>query len=518
MVTQKKYPIGIQSFEKLREEGFVYIDKTDLIYDLTHEGTVFFLSRPRRFGKSLLVSTLEAYFQGRKELFNGLAIEKLEQEWKSYPVIHLDMSGQAYDTPEALEQILLDKLSQFERIYGSSPTEVTAALKLGGIIRRACEQTGRKVAVLIDEYDKPVLETIGNEELTDQYRRRLKGFYGVLKSADPYLKFVLLTGVTKFSQVSVFSDLNQLEDISMLPQYDTICGITEDELESNFKDDIAVLAEAQGRTYTDMLEFLRRKYDGYHFSDALHGVYNPFSILNVLKNQVCRDFWFQTGTPTYLLELLKRSSYDITNLEGVKLAPGDFADYRANTERPIPMIYQSGYLTIKGYDSERDKYTLGYPNGEVKKGFINFIAPAYIPPVRKTEFSVDGFLDDIEAGDVDAFMTRLKSLIASMNYELFDKNLKEKYFQTIFYLVFSLVGAVVRSEVHTSSGSIDAVVETKTDIYLFEFKMDRTPEDALKQIEEKHYADRYSSDSRPVTRIGASFSSSTHQLESWLIA
>ena len=518
MVTMKKFPIGIQSFEDIIDGGYVYIDKTALIYKLVSEGKVFFLSRPRRFGKSLLVSTLEAYFQGRKELFKGLAIEKLEQEWKSYPVIHLDMSGQAYDNPEALEQILIDKLSQFERIYGSSPTEVTAALKLGGIIRRASEQTGRKVAVLIDEYDKPVLEAIGNEELADQYRRRLKGFYGVLKSADPYLKFVLLTGVTKFSQVSVFSDLNQLRDISMLPQYDTICGITEEELESNFREDIAALAEAEEQEYSEMLSTLRSYYDGYHFSKEMHGVYNPFSIMNVLNDRICGDYWFQTGTPTYLLELLKRSSYDITDLEGVKLAPGDFADYRANTEKPIPMIYQSGYLTIKGYDKIYKEYTLGYPNGEVKNGFLSFIAPAYVDGYGSGNFSTSSFARDLREGHVDAFMTRLKSLIASMNYELFDKNLKEKYFQTIFYLVFSLVGAVVRSEVHTSSGSIDAVVETKTDIYLFEFKMDRTPEEALKQIEDKRYAYRYQSDSRPVTRIGASFSSTTHQLESWLIA
>ena len=518
MAAEKKFPIGIQSFEDIINGGYVYIDKTAYVYKLVSEGKVFFLSRPRRFGKSLLVSTLEAYFQGRKELFKGLAIEKLEKEWLEYPVIHLDMSGKTYLDANSLTAHLGSILEPYESIYGSDKQDRDPDERFSYLIRRACEQTGRKVVVLIDEYDKPVLEAIGNEELADSYRRRLKGFYGVLKSADPYLKFVLLTGVTKFSQVSVFSDLNQLRDISMLPQYDTICGITEEELESNFQDDITALAEAQGRTYADMLEFLRRKYDGYHFSEALHGVYNPFSILNVLMSQVCRDFWFQTGTPTYLLELLKHSSYDITNLEGVKLAPGDFADYRANTEMPIPMIYQSGYLTIKGYDSDRDKYTLGYPNGEVKKGFINFIAPAYIPPVRKTEFSVDGFLDDIEAGDVEAFMTRLKSLIASMNYELFDKNLKEKYFQTIFYLVFSLVGAVVRSEVHTSSGSIDAVVETRTNIYLFEFKMDRKPDDALKQIEEKHYADRYGSDNRSVTRIGASFSSTTHQLESWLIA
>ncbi len=514
----KKYPIGIQSFEDIIDGGYVYIDKTALVYKLVTEGKVFFLSRPRRFGKSLLVSTLEAYFQGRRELFRGLAIDKLEQDWISYPVIHLDMSGKTYLNAASLTAHLNSLLEPYESKYGINKQDREPDERFLNLIRTICEQTGRKVAVLIDEYDKPVLEAIGNEELADQYRRRLKGFYGVLKSADPYLKFVLLTGVTKFSQVSVFSDLNQLEDISMQPKYDTICGITEQELETGFQEDIAALAEAEQRTYPDMLEYLRRKYDGYHFSEAMHGVYNPFSILNVLKSQVCRDFWFQTGTPTYLMELLKRSSYDITNLEGVKLAAGSFADYRANTEMPIPMIYQSGYLTIKGYDRERDKYTLGYPNGEVKKGFLNFIAPAYIPPVSKTDYSIDGFLDDIEAGDVDAFMTRLQSLIASMNYELFDKNLKEKYFQTIFYLVFSLVGAVVRSEVHTSSGSIDAVVETKTSIYLFEFKMDRTPQEALKQIEDKHYADRYQSDCRPVTRIGASFSSTSHRLESWIVS
>lgn len=518
MAVMKKFPIGIQSFEKLREEGYVYIDKTDLVYDLAHQGAVFFLSRPRRFGKSLLVSTLEAYFQGRRELFKGLAIEKLEQDWISYPVIHLDMSGKTYLNANSLTAHLNSLLEPYESQYGIIKQDREPDERFLNLIRTICEQTGRKVAVLIDEYDKPVLEAIGNEDLTDQYRRRLKGFYGVLKSADPYLKFVLLTGVTKFSQVSVFSDLNQLRDISMLPQYDTICGITEEELEANFQEDIAALAEAEQRSYPEMLEYLRRKYDGYHFSEAMHGVYNPFSILNVLNDKLCRDYWFQTGTPTYLMELLKRSSYDITNLEGVKLASGSFADYRANTEMPIPMIYQSGYLTIKGYDRDFNEYTLGYPNGEVKNGFLSFIAPAYVEGYGSGDFITSNFARDLRDGNVDAFMSRLQSLIASMNYELFDKNLKEKYFQTIFYLVFSLVGAVVRSEVHTSSGSIDAVVETKTNIYMFEFKMDRTPEEALKQIEDKHYADRYKSDRRPVTRIGASFSSTTHQLESWLIA
>ena len=518
MAVMKKFPIGIQSFEKLREEGYVYIDKTDLVYDLARQGAVFFLSRPRRFGKSLLVSTLEAYFQGRRELFKGLAIEKLEQDWISYPVIHLDMSGKTYLNANSLTAHLNSLLEPYESQYGIIKQDREPDERFLNLIRTICEQTDRKVAVLIDEYDKPVLEAIGNEELADQYRRRLKGFYGVLKSADPYLKFVLLTGVTKFSQVSVFSDLNQLRDISMLPQYDTICGITEEELEANFQEDIAALAEAEQRSYPEMLEYLRRKYDGYHFSEAMHGVYNPFSILNVLNDKLCRDYWFQTGTPTYLMELLKRSSYDITNLEGVKLASGSFADYRANTEMPIPMIYQSGYLTIKGYDRDFNEYTLGYPNGEVKNGFLSFIAPAYVDGYGSGDFSTSNFARDLRDGNVDAFMSRLQSLIASMNYELFDKNLKEKYFQTIFYLVFSLVGAVVRSEVHTSSGSIDAVVETKTNIYLFEFKMDRTPEEALKQIEDKRYADRYQSDRRPVTRIGASFSSTTHQLESWLIA
>ena len=518
MATVKKYPIGIQSFEDIIDGGYVYIDKTALIYKLVSEGKVFFLSRPRRFGKSLLVSTLEAYFQGRRELFKGLAIEKLEQEWKSYPVIHLDMSGKTYLDANSLTAHLNSLLEPYELQYGIDKQDRDPDERFSYLIRTVCEQTGRKVAVLIDEYDKPVLEAIGREELADQYRRRLKGFYGVLKSADPYLKFVLLTGVTKFSQVSVFSDLNQLEDISMLPQYDTICGITEDELESNFKEDIESLAKSEEQTYSEMLKSLRLYYDGYHFSKDMHGVYNPFSILNVLKSQVCGDFWFQTGTPTYLLELLKRSSYDITDLEGVKLAPGDFADYRANTEKPIPMIYQSGYLTIKGYDKIYKEYTLGYPNGEVKNGFLSFIAPAYVDGYGSGNFSTSSFARDLREGHVDAFMTRLKSLIASMNYELFDKNLKEKYFQTIFYLVFSLVGAVVRSEVHTSSGSIDAVVETKTNIYLFEFKMDRTPDEALRQIEDKRYADRYQSDRRPVTRIGASFSSTTHQLESWLVA
>lgn len=516
-MARKKFPIGIQDFEKIINGNYTYVDKTDLLYKLVSEGSSYFLSRPRRFGKSLLVSTLEYYFSGKKELFAGLKIEELEEDWQKYPVFRLDFSGKNYKNEKSLVQHINAHLEEWESVYGNEKQNRDVDERLRYIIRRAFERAGMRVVVLVDEYDKPLLDVINDEKLDMQFRSLLKGFYGVLKSSDEFLKFVLLTGVTKFSKVSVFSDLNQLQDISLDDEYSTLCGITEEELESYFKEDIKLLADKNAVSYSNMLKALRHRYDGYHFSEASVGVYNPFSILNVFAKLSLRDYWFQTGTPTFLLDLLKQTHFDIVELEGVRMDANDISNYRAESNNPVPIIYQAGYLTIKGYDVRRNRYTLGYPNAEVKNGFLKFIAPSYMPPISKSAFSIDGFMDDIEAGNVEAFMVRLKSMIAAMDYTLFDKELKEKYFQTIFYLVFSMVGALVHTEVHTSNGSIDAVVESDKYIYVFEFKMDKSVEEALTQIETKCYANRYLSDSRKVMKIGANFNSATHQLEAWQI-
>ncbi len=514
-MARKKFPIGIQTFERIIKDGYAYVDKTSLVYKLVSEGKAYFLSRPRRFGKSLLISTLEAYFLGKKELFKGLAIDELETEWEEHPVFRIDFNAANFDSVEVLTNKLNLFLVEWECLYGQRKEEVSLSDRFAGIIKRACKKTGKQVVVLVDEYDKPLLQTIMNEKLGDQFRDILKAFYGVLKSSDEYLKFVLLTGVTKFSKISIFSDLNQLQDISMSRYYDSLCGITDDELKKYFQEDIQLLADKENVTCAKMLEILRLRYDGYHFSNNLLGVYNPFSILNVFYNLELRDYWFQTGTPTFLMELLKQSHYDITDLEGVRMDANDISNYRAEVDSPIPVIYQTGYLTIKGYNERRGNYTLGYPNAEVKNGFLKFIAPSYIPPITKNAFCIDGFMNDIEDGNVENFMTRFKAMIAAMDYTLFDKELKEKYFQTIFYLVFSLVGAIVHTEVHTSNGSIDAVIECDDFIYIFEFKLDKSVKDALAQIEEKNYADRYLTDPRQIVKIGANFNSTTHQLDEW---
>ncbi|MDO5577610.1 MAG: AAA family ATPase, partial [Fibrobacter sp.] len=371
----RKFPIGVQSFEKLRTENYLYVDKSMHVYNITHTGMAYFLSRPRRFGKSLFLSTLKAYFEGKKELFKGLAIESLEKEWKKYPVLHFDFNAAKFDSIESLDSIVEQNLMLYEEIYGRNSKEVSVENRFFGLIRRAFAATGEKVVVLIDEYDKPLLQTMDNEELHDKYRKYLKGFFGVLKSADEYLKFYLLTGVTKFSQVSVFSDLNQLKDISYTPTYNEICGLTWDEIEQNFKPEIEKLAKNNDSNYVDTKAMLIKNYDGYYFSDpikAKSGVFNPFSVLNVLMDSEYDDYWFQTGTPTFLVNLMKKSDLDLRKLEGYTINTSEIRkiqDSRTNTSSPIPVLYQSGYLTIKKYDSKFKSYTLGFPNEEVKRGF-----------------------------------------------------------------------------------------------------------------------------------------------------
>ena len=373
-MTNRKLPIGIQSFEKIRNGNYLYVDKTELVYRLAVSEIPYFLSRPRRFGKSLLISTLDAYFQGRKELFQGLAIEKLEHDWFTYPVLHLDLNARKYETEADLEAILNQYLEMWEAVYGDEMKLRAPEERFFYVIRRAWEQTGRQVVVLIDEYDKPLLQTINNEPLLDAYRRTMKAFYGVLKSTDRYLRFVFLTGVTKFAQVSVFSDLNQLNDISLDYNYATLCGITHKELAENFHPELEQLGQMQSLSLDETFETMVKQYDGYHFHPNREGVFNPFSTLNALEKREFGDYWFQTGTPTFLVELLKKSEYDLRLLiDGVETQASAFTEYRAEQNNPIPLIYQSGYLTIKEYDARFKLYKLEFPNEEVRYGFLNFI-------------------------------------------------------------------------------------------------------------------------------------------------
>ena len=513
----RKLPIGVQSFEYLRKENYLYVDKTELVYQLVTMGKPYFLSRPRRFGKSLLISTLEAYFKGKKELFEGLAIEKLERDWISYPVLHLDLNAEKYDSPERLVSILSRHLNVWEDCWGKDEREVTVSDRFIGVIARAYKRTGRGVVVLVDEYDKPLLQALTDEKLLDDYRNTLKGFYGVLKSADRFLRFVFLTGVTKFSQVSVFSDLNQLNDISLDYDYATLCGITHDELLHTFAPELKKMAEVQECREEEGVARMRCQYDGYHFHPSCEGVFNPFSTLSCLQKKEFGSYWFQTGTPTFLVKLLQDSEYDLrTLIDGVEAEASSFAEYRASGNNPIPLIYQSGYLTIKGYDKEFGLYSLGFPNDEVRYGFLNFILPFYSSITDDEKgFYIGKFIRELRSGDADAFLTRLKAFFADFPYELNAKT--ERHYQVVFYLVFKLMGQFCEAEVKSAKGRVDAVVKTSDYIYVFEFKLDGSVEDALRQINEKGYLFPYQADGRRLVKIGGSFSKEERNLDRWEI-
>ena len=462
------------------------------------------------------MSTLEAYFLGKKELFTGLAMETLETEWKEYPVLHLDLNARNYDSKEALVAILNQHLEKWEAKYGDEKKERSPEERFSYLLERIHEASGSQVVILIDEYDKPLLQTIGNEKLQEQYKNILKAFYGVLKSADAHLRFVFLTGVTKFGQISVFSDLNQLKDISMDARYATICGITDKELRRDFQPELEALAANEGLSYEEVCQKMKRMYDGYHFRHNMEGLYNPFSVLNALDSLEFGSYWFSTGTPTFLVQLLKETDYDLRNLEGIELPVNQFADYRADADYPIPVIYQSGYLTIKGYDKEFQSYTLGFPNEEVKYGFLNFLVP-YYTGVSSNEnlFNIRHFVNELRSGDANAFLARLRAFFAGIPYELNDKT--ERHYQAIFYLVFRLLGQYMEVEERSAKGRADAVVKTKDYVYVFEFKLDGNVDEALKQIDEKGYLLPYSVDKRKLMKIGVSFDSAERNIGEWKI-
>ncbi len=512
----KIYPIGIQNFEKIRKDGYFYIDKTALIYQLVKTGSYYFLSRPRRFGKSLLLSTLEAYFQGKKELFDGLAMEKLEKDWIKYPILHLDLNAEKYTDPEALDQVLESALRGWEALYGAQDYERTFASRFQGIIQRACDKTGQRVVVLVDEYDKPMLQAIGNDELQKNYRETLKAFYGALKSKDGCIKFGMLTGVTKFGKVSVFSDLNNLDDISMRNQYIDICGINEQELHDNLEDELHSLASAQGMTYDEICAKLQEYYDGYHFTHNSIGMYNPFSLLNTFKYNEFGSYWFETGTPTYLVELLKKHHYDLRRMAHEETTATVLNSIDSTSDNPIPVIYQSGYLTIKGYDQRFGIYRLGFPNREVEEGFINFLLPFYANTnAVESQFEIQKFVREVESGDYDSFFRRLQSFFADTPYELV-RDL-ELHYQNVLFIVFKLVGFYVKAEYHTSVGRIDLLLQTDKFIYVMEFKLDGTAEEVLLQINEKHYAQPFENDDRKLFKIGVNFSAEMRNIEKWIV-
>ena len=511
-----KYPIGIQSFEKIRTNGYVYIDKTEYIYKMVQEGSAYFLSRPRRFGKSLLVSTLEAYFKGKRELFEGLDIEKEEREWKVYPVLHIDLNAETYSEPSDIKTVLERHLNAWEDKYGRDTREQTLSDRFYGIIHRAYQTTGSPVVVLVDEYDKPLLQSIHNEPLQQEYRAILKAFYGVLKSTDAYLKFVFLTGVTKFGQVSVFSDLNHLKDISQDARYGNLCGITPEELQKNFRQELIEFARKENTSVENLCARMKNMYDGYRFNHTMQGIYNPFSLLNAMDAMEFRSYWFSTGTPTFLIELLKKSDYDLRRLESIEIDESQFTSYRAGNSDPIPVIYQSGYLTIKGYDERFRIYRLGFPNDEVKYGFLNSLIPYYTSlSGEENTFHIRHFVSELEEGDTEAFLQRMKVFFSSIPYELHEST--EKHYQAVFYLVFRLLGQFINAEVRSANGRADAVVKTEKFIYVFEFKLDGSAEDALKQIDDKGYMIPYTLDRKAIIKVGVNFDMSIRNIADWKV-
>ena len=518
-----KYPIGIQDFESIISGGYTYVDKTALVYRLVTEGKIYFLSRPRRFGKSLLVSTLKAYFKGKKELFKGLAIDELETEWVKYPVFHIDFNGSNFTKPYVLEEVIEKFLSDQEYIYGRNLNSQDTGSRFKDILKAAHQKTGKRAVVLIDEYDKPLLDVLdtgfsivvdGEKRLLeDHHRNILKGFYSVFKGADEHLQFVLLTGVTKFSQVSVFSGFNQPSDISMSRDYEALCGITEEELYRYFEEPIKEMAEVYRYTEEGMKERLKRQYDGYHFGYRMTDIYNPFSILNAFSKMQIGDYWFSTGTPTYLIRLLNHTQENLNELTGKYYDPSQFIDYRADVEKPLPMIYQSGYLTIKDVKMDRNTYLLDFPNNEVKKGFVTMVTADYLKTGLKTNNWVQDTVDALEAGDLEQFRKLLTSFLADIPYTMRRKETereRERYFHYTFYLLMRMVSCyTVYTEKQQSEGRVDCIVETPDYIYIFEFKLDGTADEALAQIEEKGYARPYEADKRKLFKVGTVFSSET---------
>jgi len=518
-----KYPIGIQDFESIINGGYVYVDKTALVYRLVTEGKIYFLSRPRRFGKSLLVSTLEAYFKGKKDLFNGLAIDSLEKEWAEYPIFHIDFNGEDYTKPGILEEKIVGVIETWEAEYGRDPYKQALGDRFIYVLAQAARKYGRRSVVLIDEYDKPLLDVLDtgistttdgkNRLLEDHHRNILKGFYSVFKAADANLQFVLLTGVTKFSQVSVFSGFNQPKDISMDGRYEALCGITEEELHRVFADAIKKLSVKYQYTTEQMKEKLKQQYDGYHFSDELTDIYNPFSVLNVFDSNRIADYWFSTGTPTYLIRLLNHTQENLNDLTGKYYDPSQFIDYKADVEKPLPMIYQSGYLTIKGCDLEMGTFLLDFPNNEVKKGFVTLVANNYLQSDKDSGSWARDIVGALKTGDLKQVHKLLTSFLADIPYSMRRKETeheRERYFHYTFYLLMRMVSCyTVYTEKQQSEGRVDCIVETPDYIYIFEFKLDGTADEALAQIEEKGYARPYEADNRKLFKVGMVFSSET---------
>ncbi len=513
----RRYPVGIQTFKTVREEGYLYIDKTSFIYGLAHgSGSTYFLSRPRRFGKSLLLSTLQAYFEGRRELFEGLAIAGLESEWVEHPVIRLDLSTVKTEDPAQLVELLDVVLRNLEDTWGRDGRDVTPGSRLMALIKAAYAQTGKKVVVLIDEYDAPLLNVAHDAGLLHDFRVTMREFYAPLKACDECLRFVLLAGVTKFSQLSIFSELNNLINISLDPEFAAICGITQDELEGQMAPDVEALAVRLGMTPAQALSRLKENYDGYHFCEESPDIYNPFSLLSALARGKVGNYWFSSGTPTFLLNLLESQGWDIAGLEGCVARSSSFDAPAERLDTPLPMLYQGGYLTIKSYDARRDAYTLGIPNEEVRRGLSECLVQRAAPQALMEHYGfLDRLADCLWAADVDGALSRIRSYLAGIPYHLGSRD--ERGFQTKFFLILDLLGVQIDTEFKTATGRVDAVVKTDKAIFVFEFKYDRSAAEALAQIDERGYLVPFEGDGRRLFKVGVNFSSKTQTIEDWLV-
>ena len=512
-----KYPVGIQTFEKIRKGNYLYIDKTKYIVDFLTKGmTYVFLSRPRRFGKSLFASTLQAYFEGRKELFEGLAIAGYEKEWVKHPVLHFDMSGAKHFDAEALKHYLDLQLIPYEELYGKNENEIYPNERLDGLVKRANKQTGQKVVVIIDEYDAPLLDVVHEKQNLKELRLIMQNFYSPLKKLDPYLEFTFITGITKFSQLSIFSELNNLDNISMFDQYSAICGISKTELTTVMKPDVEGLGKALGMTYEECLEELRKYYDGYHFSEHSEDVFNPFSLIRAMNGQKIESYWFGSGTPSYLIKSLQKYHVNVMDIEKKGCNVDDFDVSPEQMTSALPLLYQSGYLTIKKYKPLTKSYQLGYPNREVKIGMLKSLAPNYLSPVSiDNNGLVADFVEMLYDGDLEGAMVRLKAYLASISNRLSNKN--ERDFQTVFYLIFNLMGAFIKVEEDSAIGRADAMVHTPDTVYVFELKYDGSAEEAVKQIDDKGYLIPYSADGKRLYKIGVNYDSQQRTIGEWIV-
>ena len=512
-----KYPVGIQTFEDIREKGYLYIDKTKYIVDFREKGMKYvFLSRPRRFGKSLFASTLQAYFEGRKELFEGLAIADYEKEWVKHPVLHFDLSGAKHMGIEQLERYLADMLEEQETKWGYKTHLIDANLRLIELVKRAYNQTGKNVVVIIDEYDAPLLDVVHEKENLQPLHRIIQNFYSPLKMLDPYLEFTFIIGITKFPQSSIFSGLNNLDNISMFNQYSAICGISKTELTTQMKPDIEAMGEALNMTYEECLKELTQFYDGYHFSENSEDIFNPFSLIKALNAGKIASYWFGSGTPSFLLKLLDKYHVNLSTLESQETVLSSFDQSTEEMTDALPLLYQSGYLTIKKYEPMFQEYTLGIPNKEVRDGLLNSLIPHYVNPRRSDNNAfLLGFCKAVYRNDIEAALEHMRTYMATIPYDL--ENHSEKHYQTIFYLMFSFLNIYIRTEVKSAIGRADAVMHMPDTIYVFELKVDKSADEALAQIDEKGYMLPYHAEGKRLVKIGISFDSTQRTISEWKI-